>query len=202
MGGCMGQWVVSGQMTSLIKPELIDIIRFCLKIYDLWRHPNLWVDGWVNGWPHVKSLKSNKFWPNWDNSIMDILDFFGHSFWRHFKSLKSNKSWPNWDNSIMDILEFFWTFYLNHLSPSWGYFFVFWFFLKKFLQKLSEKPICHHGWVKIFLTCLQTNSTHLWCPDNCYWILHLRDFSTRLSLSCNSFHGWCYNLCHRHYNTS
>ena len=61
MAGCMGQWVVSGQMTSLIKPELISIIRFCLKIYDLWRHLNLWVDGSVNGWPHVKSLKSNKF---------------------------------------------------------------------------------------------------------------------------------------------
>ena len=61
MGVCMGQWVVSGQMTSLIQPELIDIIRFCLKIYDLWRHPHLWVDGWVNGWAHVKSLKSNKF---------------------------------------------------------------------------------------------------------------------------------------------
>ena len=57
----MGQLVVSGQTTSLIKPELIDIIRFYLKIYDLWRHPNLWVDGWVNGWAHVKSLKSNKF---------------------------------------------------------------------------------------------------------------------------------------------
>ena len=26
MGGCMGQWMVSGKMTSLIKPELIDII--------------------------------------------------------------------------------------------------------------------------------------------------------------------------------
>ena len=29
------------------------IIHFCLKIYDLWRHPHLWVgvlvDGWVNG---------------------------------------------------------------------------------------------------------------------------------------------------------
>ena len=45
----MGQWVVSGQMTSLIKPELIDIIQFCLKTYDLWRHPHLWVDGSVNG---------------------------------------------------------------------------------------------------------------------------------------------------------
>ena len=72
--GCMGQWVGSGQMTNLIKLELIDIIRFCLKIYDLWRHPYLWVDGWVNGWAHVKSLKSNKSWPNWDNSIMDILE--------------------------------------------------------------------------------------------------------------------------------
>ena len=49
MDGCMGQWVVSGQMTSLIKPELIDIIQFCLKIYDLWRHPHLWVDGGLMG---------------------------------------------------------------------------------------------------------------------------------------------------------
>ena len=64
MGGCMGEWVGewvgSGQMTNLIKLELINIIQFCLKIYDLWRHPYLWVDGWVNGWAHVKSLKSNK----------------------------------------------------------------------------------------------------------------------------------------------
>ena len=79
MGGSMGQWVGSGhitkyrihlvwvnewvngwgsvQMTNLIKLELINIIQFCLKIYDLWRHPNY---GWVNGWAHVKSLKSNK----------------------------------------------------------------------------------------------------------------------------------------------
>ena len=42
-----------------MKLDLIDIIQFCLKIYDLWRHPNLWVDGWVNGWAHLKSLKSN-----------------------------------------------------------------------------------------------------------------------------------------------
>ena len=24
----------------------------------------------------------------------------------------------------MDILDFFWTFYLNHLSPLWGYFYT------------------------------------------------------------------------------
>ena len=74
MGGCMGQWVGSGQMTNLIKLELINIIWFCLKIYNLSRHPYLWVDGWVNGWAHVKPLKSNKSWPNRDNSIMDIFD--------------------------------------------------------------------------------------------------------------------------------
>ena len=68
MDGCMdqwvGQWVGSGQMTNVIKFELIDIIWF------LWRY--LWVDEWVNGWPHVKSLKSNESWPIWDNSIMEI----------------------------------------------------------------------------------------------------------------------------------
>ena len=74
MGGCMGQWVGSGQMTNLIKLELINIIWFCLKIYNLLRDPYLWVDGWVNGWAHVKPLKSNKSWPDRDNLIMDILD--------------------------------------------------------------------------------------------------------------------------------
>ena len=35
MGEWVGEWVGSGQMTNLIKLEVIDIIRFCLKIYDL-----------------------------------------------------------------------------------------------------------------------------------------------------------------------
>ena len=73
----VGVWVNGlelGQMTNLIKLELINIIWFCLKIYNLSRHPYLWVDGCVNGWAHVKPLKSNKSWPNRDNSIMDILD--------------------------------------------------------------------------------------------------------------------------------
>ena len=56
----MGQKVGSGQMTNLIKLELINIILFSLKIYNLSRHPYLWVDGCVNGWAHVKPLKSNK----------------------------------------------------------------------------------------------------------------------------------------------
>ena len=39
---------------SLISFELIEIIQFCLKIYDLSRHPRLWVGrcmgGWLAGW--------------------------------------------------------------------------------------------------------------------------------------------------------
>ena len=34
-----------------INLDLIKIIQFCLKIYDLLRHPPFgWVDGWVNMW--------------------------------------------------------------------------------------------------------------------------------------------------------
>ena len=55
MGGSMGQWVGSGQITkNLINLDLIEIIQFCLKFYDLLRHPHpwvgVWVVGWVNGW--------------------------------------------------------------------------------------------------------------------------------------------------------
>ena len=42
MGGSVGQWVGSGQMTkNLINLDLIKIIQFCLKIYDLLRHPSM-----------------------------------------------------------------------------------------------------------------------------------------------------------------
>ena len=65
IGGCMawwvGWWVGSGQNTKNFKNvDWIKIIQFCLKIYDLYRHPNPWVggmlDGWVNGWGQVISL--------------------------------------------------------------------------------------------------------------------------------------------------
>ena len=36
MGGWVGQWVESGEITkNLINLNLIDIIQFCLKIYNL-----------------------------------------------------------------------------------------------------------------------------------------------------------------------
>ena len=40
-----------GQITkNRINLDLIEIIQFCLKIYDLLRDPHLWVSGWVVGW--------------------------------------------------------------------------------------------------------------------------------------------------------
>ena len=50
MGGSVGQWVGSGHITKYrINLDLIKIIKFCLKIYDLLRHLHLWVGVWVNG---------------------------------------------------------------------------------------------------------------------------------------------------------
>ena len=46
----MGQWVALGQSTkNLINLDLIEIIQFCLKIYDMKRHCHPWVGVWVDG---------------------------------------------------------------------------------------------------------------------------------------------------------
>ena len=73
MGGCVGgwvgQWVGSGQITKIwvgdwvgqwlgscqitkyqINLDLIEIIQFRLKIYDLVTHPHLWVGIWAHGY--------------------------------------------------------------------------------------------------------------------------------------------------------
>ena len=66
LGGWVGQWVGSHQIIkNRVNCHLIEIIEFCLNIYDLWTHSNLgigvwvggWVDGWVSGSVYVKSLK-------------------------------------------------------------------------------------------------------------------------------------------------
>ena len=69
MVGCVsGSMGGSGEITNyLINLDIIEIIQFCLKIYNLLRHPSPmagfmggWVDGcvnmWVNGWDQVISL--------------------------------------------------------------------------------------------------------------------------------------------------
>ena len=52
MVGCVsGSMGGSGEITNyLINLDIIEIIQFCLKIYDLWRHHHLWVGVWVVGW--------------------------------------------------------------------------------------------------------------------------------------------------------
>ena len=51
MGQWVGQWVGPGQIIkNQINVDLIEITLFCLKIYDLLRHPHLWVGIWVVGW--------------------------------------------------------------------------------------------------------------------------------------------------------
>ena len=62
MDSCVDRWfsgsmggVRSGHIAKYqINLDLIKIIQFCLKIYDLLRHPHLWVGVWVNGWGQVK----------------------------------------------------------------------------------------------------------------------------------------------------
>ena len=50
MDSWVSQWVGSGHIAKYrINLELIEIIQFCLKIYDLLRHPHLWMGVWVNG---------------------------------------------------------------------------------------------------------------------------------------------------------
>ena len=67
VGGSVGQWVGSGQMTNnLINLDLIKIIQFCLKIMICgdtstygWVYGWFcgWVVQWVNGWGQVILLK-------------------------------------------------------------------------------------------------------------------------------------------------
>ena len=49
----MGQWVgLCHIIKNRVNCHLIEIIEFCLKIYDLWTHsPHLdrWVVGWMGG---------------------------------------------------------------------------------------------------------------------------------------------------------
>ena len=47
----MGQWVGSCQIIkNQVNRHLIEIIEFCLKIYDLWRHTHLCMAYCVGQW--------------------------------------------------------------------------------------------------------------------------------------------------------
>ena len=63
-GGSVGQWVGSGHITKYqINLDLIEIIQFCLKIYDLLRHLHLggcmgqWVGQWMGSGQMTNLIK-------------------------------------------------------------------------------------------------------------------------------------------------
>ena len=58
MDSWVGQWVGSGHIAKYrINLDLIEIIQFCLKIYDLLRHPHLWVGVWVGSGQMTNFIK-------------------------------------------------------------------------------------------------------------------------------------------------
>ena len=62
VGVWVGQWVGSGQMTkNSINLDLIEIIQFCLKIYDLLRPPPMGgcVGGSVGQWVGSGQMTKN-----------------------------------------------------------------------------------------------------------------------------------------------
>ena len=48
--GWMGGSVDVKSLKNQVNRHLIEIIEFCLKIYDLWTHSHLWIGVWVGGW--------------------------------------------------------------------------------------------------------------------------------------------------------
>ena len=83
MGHCVG----SGEITKIqINLELIKIIQFCLKIYDLWKHPHLWVGGWVGQW--VRSGQITKNQRNLIEILLKLIEIIQfclkiYDLWRH-----------------------------------------------------------------------------------------------------------------------
>ena len=70
----MGQWVGSSQVTNnRINLDLIKIIQFCLKIYQLLRHPHPWVgvSGWVSQRVGSSQVTNNRI--NLD--LIEIIQF-------------------------------------------------------------------------------------------------------------------------------
>ena len=81
MGGSVGQWVGSGHITKYqTNLDLTVIIQFCLKIYDLLRHPHLsmgvWVGQWVGSGQMTNLIKLE---------LIDIIQFCLkiYDLWRH-----------------------------------------------------------------------------------------------------------------------
>ena len=83
----MGQWLGSCQITKYqINLDLIKIIQFSLKIYDLWRHPRHglvygWFGRWVSQWVGSCHITKNLI----KLDVITIIQFClkVYDLWRH-----------------------------------------------------------------------------------------------------------------------
>ena len=65
-----------------INLDLIEMIQFCLKIYDLWRHPHLgwvygWLDWWVGWWLGSVQITRNQI----NHDLIKIIQFCFENLW-------------------------------------------------------------------------------------------------------------------------
>ena len=83
MGRCIIWWMselIGGVMSNhknVINLDVIRIIQFCLKIYDLWRHPQLWV-GWWMGSCEITKILVNLNLIKIIQFCLNIYDLFRH----------------------------------------------------------------------------------------------------------------------------
>ena len=77
MGGLVGGWVGSCQITEKqINLDVIEIIQFCLKIYDLGRYSHIWVGVWVVEWMDGLMGRSCQITSNQTNlDVIEIIQF-------------------------------------------------------------------------------------------------------------------------------
>ena len=84
----MDGWVSGSKheiIKILIKLDRIEIILFCLKIYDLWTHSHLWigvfVGVWVDGWVGSCQIIKNQV----NCHLIKIIEFCLkiYDLWRH-----------------------------------------------------------------------------------------------------------------------
>ena len=65
----------------------------------------------------------------------------------------------------MDILDFFWTFYLNHLSPLWGYFYCLFY-----LDRFKPRRISGCYMLRPRFSCVDRISNHC-CTRETRWFV-------------------------------
>ena len=99
LDGCwVGSLVGSCQIPKIqINLDLIKKIQFCLNIYDLWRHPHLWVGGWMVEWMDDlmrRSCQITSYWINLDLIEIILFCLQIYDLWRYLYAYTTH--WSQW----------------------------------------------------------------------------------------------------------